>query len=128
MALFRGLSDKQLELIAARLHDPSLPANQLLYGGGERAENFYILIDGRLLNQELRAGQRVGEYLLEPGDPFGAEALLAGTDRQAAVSALRPSQLLYLTGRDFQWMLAEFPQVAGSLRPLLFGRELLAPG
>jgi len=126
MALFRGLSEEQLEQIAARLHDHTLPANQLLYGAGERAENFYILVSGQLLNQEIHAGQRVGEYLLEPGDPFGAESLLAGTDRQAAVSALRPSQLLYLTGRDFQWMLAEFPQVAGSLRHLLFGRELLA--
>src|SRR3989304_2340694 len=126
MALFRGLSEEQLEQIAARLHDHTLPANQLLYGAGERAENFYILVSGQLLNQEIHAGQRVGEYLLEPGDPFGAESLLAGTDRQAAVSALRPSQLLYLTGRDFQWMLAEFPQVAGSLRHLLSGRELLA--
>ncbi len=125
MALFRGLVDEQLEVIAARLHHHSLPANQLLYGGGERAENFYILVDGRLLNQELRAGQRVGEYLLEPGDPFGAEALLAGTDRQAAVSALRNSEMLYLTGRDFQWMLAEFPDVAASLQHLLSGRQLL---
>lgn len=125
MALFRGLADEQLEPVAARLHDYSLLANQLLYGGGERAENFYILIDGRLLNQELSEGQRVGEYLLEPGDPFGAEALLAGTDRQSAVSALRASELLYLTGRDFQWVLAQFPAVAASLQHLLAGRRLL---
>ncbi|MEX2142960.1 MAG: cyclic nucleotide-binding domain-containing protein [Anaerolineales bacterium] len=126
MALFQELDDDQLEIIAARFHDHKLPPNQLLYGAGDRAENFYIVISGQLLNQEIREGQRVGEYLLEPGDPFGAEALLGSTERQAAVSALRLTQLLYLTDRDFQWMLAEFPQVAGSLRHLLAGRELLA--
>ncbi|MEX1247878.1 MAG: cyclic nucleotide-binding domain-containing protein [Anaerolineales bacterium] len=125
LALFRGLNDEQLEQIAAKLHEFSLPANELLYAAGDRAENFYIVAAGRLLNQEIRAGRRVGEYLLEPGDSFGAEALLAEDGRQAAVSGLRQSRLLYLTGKDFNWMLAEFPDVAESLEHLIAGRQLL---
>lgn len=125
MALFQGLEEEQLAAIAARLHEYNLPASQLLYAAGDRAENFYIVAGGRLLNQDIEDGLRVGEYLLEPGDPFGAEALLQGDLRSSAVSALQPSRLLYLTGEDFAWLLAEFPEVAEGLRHLLGGRRLL---
>ncbi|MCW5879073.1 MAG: cyclic nucleotide-binding domain-containing protein [Anaerolineales bacterium] len=125
MALFQELEEAQLAAIAARLQEYALPANRLLYLAGDRAENFYILVGGRLLNQDIEDGQRVGEYVLEPGDPFGAEALLDQEARQAAVSALHTSRLLYLTGEDFAWMLAEFPQVYEGLQHLLNGRKLL---
>ncbi len=114
MALFRGLSEAQVEEIAARLQDYMLPANKLLYGPGDRAENFYVVVSGRLLHQDVADGQRTGEYLLEPGDPFGAEALLAETERQAAVSALKDTQLLYLTRRDFLAIVANYRAVAES--------------
>lgn len=126
LALFRGLSEAQVEEIAARLHEHRLPANKLLYSPGDRAENFYILVSGKLLNQDVQDGTRTGEYLLEPGDPFGAEALLSASDRQAAVSALQDTQLLYLTKRDFLWMVEQFPDVRESLQHLLAGRQLLA--
>ncbi|MEX2160584.1 MAG: cyclic nucleotide-binding domain-containing protein [Anaerolineales bacterium] len=125
LALFGALNEEQIELIAGKLHEHKLPANGLLYGAGDRAENFYIVASGRLLNQDLHEGSRVGEYLLEPGDSFGAEALLNEGERLSAVSALRPSRLLYLTGKDFRWMLAEFPEVAASLQFMMAGRKLL---
>jgi hypothetical protein len=126
MALFRGLSEAQVEEVAARLQDHILPANKLLYGPGDRAENFYIVVSGRLLHQEVAEGQRTGEYLLEPGDPFGAEAILAETERQAAVSALKDTHLLYLPKRDFLSVVTTYPEVAESLNHLLAGRQLLA--
>ncbi|MCL5428732.1 MAG: cyclic nucleotide-binding domain-containing protein [Chloroflexi bacterium] len=124
MALFRELSEPELEQIGSRLHDYLLAANQLLYGAGDRAENFYLVADGLLLNQEIREGRRVGETTLETGDAFGAGALLAGGARKAAVSALRDSHLFYMTRPDFNWMLNQYPRVAGGLRQFSMGKQL----
>src|SRR3990172_3751323 len=116
MALFRGLTEPELEQIAGRLHDYLLPANQLLYGAGDRAENFYLVASGQLLSQEIQEGRRIGETIHEAGDSFGVRALLRGGVREAAVSALQDSQLLYMTHNDFNWMLQQYPRVAASLR------------
>ena len=124
MALFRGLTEPELEQIAGRLHDYLLPANQLLYGAGDRAENFYLVAGGLLLNQEIREGRRVGEATLETGDSFGAGALLSGSVREAAVSALQDSHLIYMTRKDFNWMLQQYPQVAAGLRHYSVGKHL----
>lgn len=124
MALFRGLTDPELERIASRLNDYLLPANQLLYGAGDRAENFYVVAGGLMLNQEIREGRRVGEATLEAGDSFGAGALLNGSVREAAVSALQDSHLLYMTRKDFNWMLLQYPRVAVGLRHYSVGKNL----
>ncbi len=116
MALFRPLSEPELEQIANRLHDYLLPANQLLYSAGDRAENFYLVAGGLLLNQDIQDGRRVGEKTLETGDSFAASALLSGGTRKAAVSALQDSQLLYMTRKDFAWMLQQYPRVTAGLR------------
>lgn len=127
MALFREISDSELEPIAANLHDYALRAGELLFAAGERPENFYLLVGGKLLSQQIQAGQRVGEIVLEPGDTFGAEELLTGSeDRASAVSALENARLLYMTGKDFKALLAEQPQVESGLRHLLAGRHLLS--
>lgn len=126
MALFRDLAEQELEGIAAHLHDHELGASKLLYAAKERPENFYILLSGKLLSQEIHAGQRVGEIVLEPGDTFGAEDLLTDSeDRTSAVSALEDARLAYMTGKDFKAMLAQYPQVENGLRHLLAGRQLL---
>lgn len=124
MALFRELSELELEQIAGRFHDYLLPANQLLYGAGDRAENFYIVAGGMLLSQEIREGRRVGETTLETGDAFGARALISGSTREAAVSALQDSHLLYMTLKDFHWMLQLYPRVAAGLRHYSLGKHL----
>jgi hypothetical protein len=116
MALFRDLTEPDLEQIANRLYDYLLPANQLLYGAGDRAENFYLVASGQLLSQEIQEGRRIGETIHEAGDSFGVRALLRGGVREAAVSALQDSQLLYMTHNDFNWMLQQYPRVAASLR------------
>lgn len=124
MALFRELSEAELEQICGRMHDYLLPANQLLYGEGDRAENFYIVAGGTLLNQEIREGRRVGETTLETGDAFGTRALLSARAREAAVSALQDTHLLYMTSRDFNWMLQQYPRVAAGLKHYSFGKQL----
>jgi hypothetical protein len=124
MALFRDLSEPELDQICSRVHDYLLPANQLLYGVGDRAENFYIVAGGTLLNQEIREGRRVGETTLETGDAFGARALLNATTREAAVSALQDAHLLYMTRIDFNWMLQQYPRVAAGLKHYSFGKQL----
>lgn len=125
MALFRGLSGPELEQIGERLHDHWLPANQLLYDAGDRAENFYIVASGALLNQEIHEGVRTGERILETGDAFGARALLSEGTREAAVSALQDAHLLYMTRKDFTWLLQQYPRAAAGLKHYSFGKQLM---
>jgi hypothetical protein len=124
MSLFRGLTEPELEQTATRLHDYELPANQLIFGVGDRAENFYLVVNGQLLSQEIHEGRRVGETVLEAGDLFGANALLSGGVREAAVSALEDSQLLYMTRNDFNWMLEQYPRVTAGLRQISAAKNL----
>ena len=124
MALFQGLAEAELEQISGRLHDYALPADHLLYGEGDRAQNFYIVSGGLLLSQKVREGRRIGENTLETGDAFGALDLLNGTLRETAVIALQEAHLLYLMREEFGWMLEMFPSVAEGLRHFSLSEKL----
>lgn len=122
MALFRGLTEEDLAAIAARLVEFNLPAGELLYAAGDRADNFYLVHGGALISWP--PGDEAEAAPLESGDCFGQGALLDGGPRQFSVSAHTDCTLLYLPRSDFEWLLADYPQVAESLAARSAGDDL----
>lgn len=124
MALFRHLGEEELAEIAARLEAHHLAAGELLYAAGDRAENFYILASGQLQLRQPGVDAAEAVSIIEPGDSFGERALLDASPRQFSVSALRDSNLLYMPGADFDWMLGAHPEIAEKLETQSSGEEL----
>ena len=122
MPLFRDLEESDLAEIAARLEDYLLPAGDLLYNAGDRAENFYILHTGRL--QTWQPDEEQSLAILDAGEAFGAAALLRGSSRGQSVAALTDSALLYMGRTDFDWLLETYPVVNERLQQRYLGRRL----
>ncbi len=124
LALFRDISEVDLEYIAARFIEYLLPRGQELYEQGELGENLYIVLSGHLRCELVNAHDQVVASALQNGDVFGARSL--GLDGSAAsrVKALHASRLLYLPRRDLARMLQAFPALAERLRTLAAGRSL----
>lgn len=116
MALFRDLEEPDLAEIAARLADYLLPAGDLLYEAGDRAENLYIPYSGKL--QAWRPGEGQVVRTFEAGEAFGAASLLRGGVRQQSIAAFSDCALLYMGREDFDWLLEAHPAVAERLQQL----------
>ena len=91
--VFQDLDEERLSEIARGARDRLLPGGQTLFEAGDPADALFIVRSGRI--------QVVGPdgaifRELGPGDVLGELAVLAGTDRSAAVRARRDSLLLEL--------------------------------
>lgn len=124
LALFRDISEVDLQHIAARFIEYHLPRGQELYEQGELAENLYIVHSGHLRCELVNASQQVVASALQSGDVFGARSLGLDGSAISRVKALHATQLLYLPRRDLARLLQAFPALAERLRTLAAGRSL----
>jgi hypothetical protein len=115
LALFQDLNEQDLLAISARLNDFSLDVGQILYASGDRAGNFYFLLKGAVLNSHPDETATSNPSSLAKGDYFGEKELLENEARNATISAQTDASLLYMPRRDFEWMLARFPELAETL-------------
>lgn len=124
LALFRDISEVDLQYIAARFIEYQLPRGQELYEQGELAENLYIVLSGHLRCELVNASSQVVASGLQNGDVFGARSLGLDGSAISRVKALHASRLLYLPRRDLERMLQAFPALAERLSTLAAGRSL----
>lgn len=124
LSLFRDLPELELERIAARFIDYKLGRGEQLYEAGERAENFYIVLEGLLRCEQVAADERVVASALEQGDVFGARSLGLDGAEISRVKALHSSALLYLPRPDLLQLLVRLPQLEDRIRSLAAGRQL----
>ncbi|MGD2134171.1 MAG: patatin-like phospholipase family protein, partial [Maricaulaceae bacterium] len=103
----------------------SLPGGAMLFDVGEEADEAYFLIAGSLVAH--RPSPRdddldiVGH--IRPGEPVGEMAMLAGEKHTAAVSALRDSELLALSRKDFFRLARAHPEFYEGLSRLILLRS-----
>ncbi|MDQ3879991.1 MAG: cyclic nucleotide-binding domain-containing protein [Chloroflexota bacterium] len=105
--LFSGLGRRELERLSTLADEVELPAGRVLMRQGERGEELFVLIDGKV------SVQRDGRELPERGgrDIFGEIALVDGGPRSATVTLEAPSRLLVISHREFHALMDEFPAV-----------------
>lgn len=79
-----------------------IPAGVTVVREGERAGDFYVLLQGEALVEQ--GGEPVST--VEPGDFFGEVALVTRTRRTATVTTTEPSTLLAIDEPEFRDLLA----------------------
>jgi CRP/FNR family transcriptional regulator, cyclic AMP receptor protein len=114
VALFSACTDRELDRLARHAEVVDFTAGDVLMSEGEAGHEFFVIVDGEVgvtsggaTLAKLGAGAYVGELaLLDPGP------------RTATVTALRDSQAVLLSSREFY---AAVEDVPGLSRKLLTG-------
>ena len=121
--LFRGLTEKQLDLMAEvfprKRYDPS----QIIFSEGEPAAGFYILLSGRLKIYKLSLeGQEQILHIIEPGEPFAEVALFSETRFPAYAEAIEKSEVMFLSRNAFRQLIGNDPTIAMNMLAILSQR------
>src|SRR6059036_2835095 len=114
VALFSACTDRELDRLARHAEIVDFTAGDVLMSEGETGHEFFVIVDGEVgvtsggtTVAKLGAGSYVGELaLLDPGP------------RTATVTALRDTQAVLLSSREFY---AAVEDVPGLSRKLLAG-------
>ena len=114
VALFSACTAKELDRLARHAEIVDFRAGDVLMTEGEAGHEFYVIIDGEV---GVTSG---GETLakLGAGSYVGEQALLDPGPRTATVTALRDTQSVLLSSREFY---AAIDDVPGLSRKLLAG-------
>jgi CRP-like cAMP-binding protein len=112
--LFSACTDRELDRLARHAEIVDFAAGDVLMTEGEAGHEFFTIIDGEV---GVTSG---GETLakLGPGAYVGEQALLDPGPRTATVTALRDTQAVLLSSREFY---AAVDDVPGLARKLLTG-------
>ena len=114
VALFSTCTDRELDRLARHAEIVDFTAGDVLMTEGETGQEFFAIVDGEV---GVTSG---GETLakLGPGAYVGELALLDPGPRTATVTALRDTQAVLLSSREFY---AAVDDVPGLSRALLTG-------
>jgi CRP-like cAMP-binding protein len=123
--LFDGLTDAELERVAADADHHPVPAGQTVMRQGEEGASLFILREG-LLRVSICDAEGletdVGEIL--PGHFFGEMSLLTGDHRSATVRAQTDSRICEITRESLQPLLQERPDLVRQLSETLADRQM----
>jgi CRP-like cAMP-binding protein len=114
VALFSACTDKELDRLARHAEIVDFRGGDVLMTEGETGHEFYVIIDGEV--GVTSGGDTVAK--LGPGAYVGEQALLDPGPRTATVTALRDTQAVLLSSREFY---AAIDDVPGLSRKLLAG-------
>ena len=112
--MFSACSKKELQALAKRSEDRTVPAGTAVVREGEAGDAFYVIVSGQA--EVERSGTVVAT--IGPGAFFGDLALLDKAPRNATVTAKTDMELIVLGQPEFSAMLDE---AGGFARKLLVG-------
>lgn len=112
VALFQGLSKKELQRLSRTIDEVDLPEGRELAKEGTFAYEFFVIEEGTA--SVSREGEKVRD--LGPGDFFGEIGLLEAERRTASVTTTSPMRAIVMTGHDFRAMEREQPEIAAKVR------------
>ena len=118
VAIFSGLSKKELERLAQWTDELSVDEGYELATEGRFAHEFFVIDDGAAA--VVKDGERIAE--LGPGDFFGEIGLLETERRTATVRATSPMEVIVMFAPDFKKMEREQPAVADRIRSAIRAR------
>ena len=85
-------------------------AGEVIYHQGNRARNFYTILNGQVEVVRDKEGQETPVATLGPGEYFGEMSLLSGVRHSATVRTLTSVDLLVMNGGDFKALAASSKQ------------------
>jgi CRP/FNR family transcriptional regulator, cyclic AMP receptor protein len=111
VALFSACTDKELDRLARHAEIVDFRAGEVLMTEGETGHEFYAIIDGEV--GVTTGGETVAK--LGPGAYGGEMVLLDPGPRTATVTALRDTQAVLLSSREFYAAIDEVPALSRKL-------------
>ncbi|GAB1469960.1 hypothetical protein MASR2M66_08370 [Chloroflexota bacterium] len=111
---FNGLTDAELETMAALTDLRTYPAGHVLCQEGSYEEIFYIITSGNAAISKSISAEEGGRVLRDvgPGDLVGEMALIQNAPRAATVCTTSECTVLEMDKLDFETMLQRNPSVA----------------
>jgi CRP/FNR family cyclic AMP-dependent transcriptional regulator len=117
-----GTGDDYVRALAALGQVRSYPRNAILIQEGDRTDQIYVVLSGRLkVYLADSEGKEIIVDLLGAGQYFG-EMSLEGEPRSASVMTLEPSKLSIVEREQFKRFLADNPEAAYALIVTLIRR------
>ncbi|MCS6838215.1 MAG: cyclic nucleotide-binding domain-containing protein [Bdellovibrionaceae bacterium] len=111
--LFKEMSDDELRKIAQAGTEKSYMAGQELFFSGQKADTFYVVINGTI--QIYKSDASGEEHLLtrlSSGEHFGEMSFLTGDPRSASAQAVENSLVFEITYNKLQELLNQNVQMS----------------
>ncbi len=123
LEFFARMSDEQLKLVARVARVRSFRRGQIVIRENGPADNFFIILHGRVqISKLLENGEPMELSTETKGKFFGEMALLDERRRSASARALEPTCLLEVSRNDFRLLLSKAPLLADAMMRVLSGR------
>lgn len=114
--LLSGLTDPELETVAAAIHLKEFRRNDVVVHKGQPSSELYFLLKGRLKVIDYSTdGREVGFIFINKGSHFGELALIDGKSRSASIIATETSLVAVLPGTAAKNLMYEVPTVSEKL-------------
>lgn len=112
-ALFSGLSQDELRLLAVHAVHRKLASGELLFGEGDPCRGLHIITSGKLRIFKSSPGGRQQVLAIEgPGGSVAELPVFDGGPYPASAGAVEDSQILFISRDDFRRFCLEHPEVA----------------
>ena len=113
LQLFQGMSQEALHRLNAMVLKTKRRRGEWVFVHGDPADSIYVLQKGRMKITALSEdGHEVVHEILGPGDIFGDTSTILGIPRTNSAQTLEPSLLFEIRRRDFESLLAAYPQLS----------------
>jgi CRP-like cAMP-binding protein len=120
VALFAGLSDEELEVLAGCLGRRTFGKGMIIFHKGGFGQTLYIIESGKVRIFILsESGQEISVNIYGPGEVFGELSLLDGLPRSAGAVTLEKTVTLTLRRDDFLPLLEACPGMARGIIEVL---------
>ena len=114
--MFSALDDSQLQQLLRACVTRSLPAGSHIFGPGQRAESFYLILAGKVkVYKQSASGDEQILHLYGPGRTFGEAAMLADIRYPAHAQTLDDSTLLVISRRALGGLIDSSAELAFAL-------------
>ena len=123
VALFAGLSDEELEVLAGCLGPRTFGKGMIIFHKGGMGQSLYIIESGKVRIFILsESGQEISVNIYGPGEVFGELSLLDGQPRSAGAVTLEKTVTLTLRREAFLPLLEAYPRMARGIIEVLSAR------
>jgi CRP-like cAMP-binding protein len=123
VSFFAGLSDRELNSLAACLGKRTFARGVIIFHKGSPGRTLYIIESGKVRIFALsESGREISVNIYGPGDVFGELALLDSLPRSAGAMVVEKATVRTLHRDDFLWHLEEHPRMARSIIEVLSAR------
>lgn len=116
--LFADLDDDELDHVGQAATELDFKAGKVLMREGSTAHEMFVITSGTV--EVTRDGEHVAD--IGPGGFAGEMALLTHAHRNSTVTATTDITVIHIDGRSFSALLAEVPQIAVKMLPIVATR------